>query len=70
VSYDLWIWEADAEGTALDELAVLRQERGLSEPRWSPPSEEDLPDSILVQVHATVDGVVWGSSPRVWLRRR
>ena len=70
VSYDLWIWEADAKGTALDELAVLRMELGLVEPRWAPASEADLPDSILVQVHATVDGVPWGSSPRVWLSRR
>jgi hypothetical protein len=70
VSYDLWIWEADAEGAALDELAVLHRERGLTEPHWSPASEEELPDSILVQVHATADGVPWGSSPRVWLSRR
>ena len=70
VSYDLWIWEADSKGAALDELAVLRMELGLVEPRWAPASEEELPDSILVQVHATVDGVPWGSSPRVWLRRR
>jgi hypothetical protein len=70
VTYDLWIWEADAEGVALDDLDVLQRERGLPEPRWTPPSEEDLPDSILVQVQAFVDGVLWESSPRVWLSRR